>query len=143
MKARVIEIKRFAVHDGDGIRTTLFLKGCPLKCVWCHNPEGISAVPQLSYIKEKCIGCGECAEVCPTGAHSFGEGGHIFDRTKCNGCGKCEEACLGNALKLYGKDMSVDEVLPLLLEDKDCNSQTLGTRYNSQNTYPQKMYLPQ
>ena len=119
MKARVIEIKRFAVHDGDGIRTTLFLKGCPLKCVWCHNPEGISGAPQLSYIKEKCIGCGECAQVCPTGAHTVGEGGHAFDRTKCQGCGKCEEACLGNALKLYGKEMSVDEVLPLLLEDKE------------------------
>ena len=119
MKARILEIKRFAVHDGDGIRTTLFLKGCPLKCVWCHNPEGISPAPQLSYMTEKCIGCGECAEVCPVGAHSMAGGIHSFDREKCIGCGKCEEACLGNALKLYGKEMSVDEVLPLLLEDKE------------------------
>ena len=126
MKARILEIKRFAVHDGDGIRTTLFLKGCPLKCVWCHNPEGISASPQLSYIKEKCIGCGECAEVCPVGAHSMEGGIHSFEREKCIGCGKCEEACLGNALKLYGKEMSVDEVLPLLLEDKEIYKNSNG-----------------
>ena len=119
MKARVIEIKRFAVHDGDGIRTTLFLKGCPLKCVWCHNPEGIGAAPQLSYLGDKCIGCGECAAVCTAGAHEMTADGHIFHREKCVGCGKCEEACLGNALKLYGREMSVDEVLPLLLEDRE------------------------
>ena len=119
MKARILEIIRCAVHDGDGIRTTLFLKGCPLKCVWCHNPEGICKAPQLSYIAEKCIGCGECAELCPAGAHSMEGGIHSFDREKCIGCGKCEEACLGNALKLYGKEISVDEVLPMLLEDKE------------------------
>ena len=119
MKAKVIEIKRFAVHDGDGIRTTLFLKGCPLKCVWCHNPEGIGAEPQLSYVQKKCIGCGECVSVCPVGAHSMSSQGHIFDRAKCVGCGKCEEVCLGNALKLYGKEMSVDELMPVLLEDRE------------------------
>lgn len=119
MKARIIEIKRFAVHDGDGIRTTLFLKGCPLKCVWCHNPEGLCAAPQLSYIHEKCINCGECISACPTGAHRIFEGGHVFDRAKCIGCGKCEEVCLGTALKLYGKEMSVDELLPILLEDRE------------------------
>ena len=119
MKARIIEIKRFAVHDGDGIRTTLFLKGCPLKCVWCHNPEGICAAPQLSYMKEKCIGCGECLAVCAAGAHSVKDGLHVFEREKCVGCGKCEEVCLGGALKFYGREMSVDELLPLLLEDKE------------------------
>ena len=119
MKARIIEIKRFAVHDGDGIRTTLFLKGCSLKCVWCHNPEGIGFEPQLAYMSDKCIGCGVCVGICPAGVHSIKDGAHEFDRTKCVGCGKCESECLGNALKFYGKEMSVDEVLPLLVEDKE------------------------
>ena len=112
MKARTIDIKRFAVHDGDGIRTTLFLKGCSLKCLWCHNPEGISFEPQLAYYENKCVGCGECVSVCPSGAHGISENGHTFDRDKCMGCGKCEEVCLGDALKLYGKEVTVDEILP-------------------------------
>ena len=118
MNATVVDIKKFAIHDGDGIRTTLFLKGCPLKCVWCHNPESISFSPQLSYIEKKCIGCGECVSVCKVGAHGISTDGHTFDRTKCVSCGNCEEACLGEALKLYGRKMSVDELLPILLEDK-------------------------
>ncbi len=118
MNASVIDIKKFAIHDGDGIRTTLFLKGCPLKCVWCHNPESISFAPQLSYIEKKCIGCGECVTVCDAGAHIVNENGHFFDRTKCITCGKCEEVCLGEALKLYGRKMDVDELVPILLEDK-------------------------
>jgi len=119
MKARVIEIKRFAVHDGDGIRTTLFLKGCPLACVWCHNPEGIGSAPQLAYMEDKCIGCGSCVSGCPSGAHSVKDGLHIFEREKCIGCGKCEEECPVNALKFYGREMSVEELLPLLTEDRE------------------------
>ncbi len=119
MTGTIFEIKRFAVHDGDGIRTTVFLKGCSLKCVWCHNPEGISAKPQLSYHKDKCIGCGECVGVCPEGAHGMTDSGHVFDREKCISCGKCEEVCLGEALKLYGKKMTVEELMPTLLEDRD------------------------
>lgn len=119
MKTCICDIKRFAVHDGDGIRTTLFLKGCPLRCVWCHNPESISARPQLAFYENKCIGCGECAAVCPNNAHKMTENGHIFDHTLCIACGKCEEACLGSALTLYGKEVTVDEILPKLLEDKE------------------------
>lgn len=119
MKANIFEIKRFAVHDGDGIRTTVFLKGCPLKCVWCHNPEGINFKTQVAYYEKKCIGCGECVKVCPVEAHQMKDGVHIFDRDKCIACGKCETACLGGALKFWGKEMSVSELLPILLEDKD------------------------
>ena len=119
MKAIVSDIKRFAVHDGDGIRTTVFFKGCPLKCVWCHNPEGIGFKPQTAYYEHKCIGCGECAKACPAGAHTITENGHEFHREVCVGCGKCEEVCLGDALKFYGKEMTVEELLPLLLEDRD------------------------
>ena len=119
MKANVFEIKRFAVHDGDGIRTTVFLKGCPLRCVWCHNPEGISPSPELAYYAHKCVGCGECAQVCPVGAHSISDGVHSLDRALCTACGKCAEVCLGDALTLYGKEMTVDELMPRLLEDRE------------------------
>ncbi len=119
MNAKIIEIKRFAVHDGDGIRTTVFLKGCPLKCVWCHNPESIDFKPQMAFYKNKCIGCGECVSVCPAEAHKITQEGHTFERDLCVACGKCEKVCLGEALKFYGKEMTVDELLPILLEDKD------------------------
>lgn len=119
LKAKIFEIKRFAVHDGDGIRSTVFFKGCPLKCVWCHNPEGLSFLPQLAYYAHKCISCGECIAVCPTGAHTLENGTHIFHREKCVACGRCESVCLGNALTLYGRNRTVDELLPLLLEDKE------------------------
>ena len=119
MQGKIFEIKRFAVHDGDGIRTTVFLKGCPLKCVWCHNPEGIGFEKQLSYYEHKCVGCGACAEVCPEGVHTFENGIHKVDREKCKACGRCEAVCLSQALKLYGEEISVDELLPLLLEDRE------------------------
>ena len=96
MKGIIFEIKRFAVHDGDGIRTTVFFKGCPLRCVWCHNPEGLLRKPQEAFYKHKCIGCGECKKE-----------------------GFAPEDCLGEARILYGKAVTVDELLPMLLEDKD------------------------
>ena len=119
MKARIIEIKRFAVHDGDGIRTTVFFKGCPLKCVWCHNPEGIDFKPQLALYKNKCTLCGNCVKMCPVSAHIISETDHKLEREKCVACGKCEENCFYDALKLYGREMSVSELMPILLEDRD------------------------
>ncbi len=118
-KAKIVDIKRFAVHDGDGIRTTVFFKGCPLKCVWCHNPESISAKTQLAYYKHKCINCGACVDACPNKAHGIENEKHIFNKSLCKACGKCEEVCLGDALKIYGKEYTVDELLPILTEDKD------------------------
>lgn len=116
MQGLITDIKRFAVHDGDGIRTTVFLKGCSLKCVWCHNPEGISPKPQIAFYSHKCASCGRCAELC--GANSFENGKHIFDFDKCVLCGKCESACFNGAFKLYGKRVTVGEVLKIALEDK-------------------------
>jgi len=113
----ILEVKRYAVHDGDGIRTTLFLKGCPLMCRWCHNPEGIAEKAELAYFAHKCISCGECA-VCKHRAHIFTENGHIFLRENCTGCGECEKACLGDALKLYGKRISAQEAANLLCDDR-------------------------
>ncbi len=114
----VTDFKRFAVHDGDGIRTTVFLKGCPLKCVWCHNPESISAKPQLSFFRSKCTLCGECVKICPSGAHSIVDGVHTLDREKCVICGKCAEVCLAAALKPEGREMTVAEVIRVVAEDK-------------------------
>ena len=119
MKAKIFEIKRFAVHDGDGIRTTVFFKGCPLKCVWCHNPEGIDFAPQLALYKNKCTLCGNCVKMCPVSAHIISETDHKLEREKCVACGKCEENCFYDALKLYGREMSVSELMPILLEDRD------------------------
>ena len=117
-KAMLMDIKRFAVHDGPGLRTTLFLKGCSLKCIWCHNPEGICRETQMAYYAHKCIGCGECVKVCPTGAHTMDETGHHFDRTKCVFCGKCVGACLGEALTIFGRLVDVEEAYEILTEDK-------------------------
>ncbi|MCQ2754063.1 MAG: glycyl-radical enzyme activating protein [bacterium] len=119
MKGLISDIKRFAVHDGDGIRTTVFFKGCPLKCVWCHNPEGIDFKPQIAYYSNKCIGCGECVEICPNKAHKLENRVHTFNRDLCVGCGKCADVCLGNALTFYGKSVTVSELMPLLLEDRE------------------------
>lgn len=116
--ATIFEIKRFAVHDGDGIRTTVFFKGCPLKCKWCHNPEGLIKNKQLAFFKHKCTGCGECLNVCKNGAHDITNGVHTFLRDKCISCGNCVSACFSNALTLYGKTVTVSELLPDLLEDK-------------------------
>lgn len=120
MKGYLFDIKHFAVHDGPGIRTTVFFKGCPLKCIWCHNPESISRNRQLGYIEHKCVNCGRCAAVCPNGAHTMTENHiHSFDREKCTACGKCAEACYLNNLILYGKDRDVEVVLEEVLEDRD------------------------
>ncbi len=114
----LMDVKRFAVHDGPGVRTTLFLKGCSLRCIWCHNPEGISPRPQTAYYAHKCIGCGECARVCPAGAQRMDASGHRFEREKCVACGACEEACLGEAMKLFGRTVTVDEAESIALEDR-------------------------
>ncbi len=129
----ILQYKHFAVHDGDGIRTTLFLKGCPLACAWCHNPEGICPKPELAYLKHKCINCGECA-VCPNAAHSFQgshdtsdpEVSHIFRRELCSACGKCAELCLGGALTLYGQRVSAAEAARELLYDREFYEESGG-----------------
>ena len=117
-KAVVFDIEKFAVHDGPGIRTVVFLKGCPLRCLWCHTPESQSARAELLYSAEKCLGCGKCAALCPSGCHAVEGGLHRFDRSRCAGCGKCAEVCPPQALKIAGRRMTVDEVMREVLRDR-------------------------
>jgi len=112
----VFDIKHFAVHDGPGIRTTVFLKGCPLRCVWCHSPESQSPRPELLFHVDSCIGCGACIEACPTFAQATGP--KKIRRELCTGCGRCAEVCYAEALQLIGKKMTVDEVLREVERDR-------------------------
>lgn len=118
IKAKIFDIKHFAVHDGDGIRTTVFFKGCPLRCAWCHNPEGLRAQTELALLGEKCTGCAACAAACPGAVHSF-LGAHTLNSDACRGCGACVASCPSGALTLYGKEVTVEDILPELLEDRD------------------------
>ena len=94
MRGIVTDFKRFAVHDGDGIRTTVFLQGCPLSCIWCHNPECIPREINLLFYHEKCTSCGECVKACAQGVHEItAEGKHILHREKCIRCGACTNVC--------------------------------------------------
>ncbi len=117
--ATVFEIKRCAVHDGPGVRTTLFLKGCPLRCRWCHNPEGIAPGPQLAYYDHKCLACGECVSVCEANVHSIIDGRHVVNTASCTACGKCVDACLGRSLRLYGQNLTVEHARQIVLEDRE------------------------
>lgn len=113
----VFNIQRFSLHDGPGIRTTVFLKGCPLDCLWCHNPESKRMAPQLSWMQSRCVNCGICETVCDLGVHSRGEDGKTVDFEKCVSCGKCVSACPNAALEIMGKWMTPEEVLDVVERD--------------------------
>lgn len=111
----IFDIKHFAVHDGPGIRTTIFLKGCPLRCAWCHSPESQSLMPEIAYFPNLCIGCKACVEACPTGAQTMGH--EKILRELCTQSGMCAEVCYSGALTLYGLRTTVREILEKV--DKD------------------------
>jgi glycyl-radical enzyme activating protein len=122
---RIFDIQRFSVHDGPGIRTAVFLKGCPLRCVWCHNPEGMDAAPLVSFLPEKCLACGECVRACAHEAHRL-EGSHVaghpvvhlYNRDACETCGTCIRTCDTGALEFVGRPMSVEDVMKEVSQDK-------------------------
>lgn len=118
MEGIVAGIKRSAVHDGAGLRTTVFLKGCPLKCVWCHNPESISFRPEVGFYKQKCMGCGTCADMCNRRAIAMKNGLPVTDRELCAGCMDCTIYCPGDAREAYGKRWELNDLVEKLLEDR-------------------------
>jgi len=117
-KGIIFDIKKYAIHDGPGIRTTVFFKGCPLNCWWCHNPEGQNPKPELVYRKSRCIGCGECVEPCSQQAISLKTKLIALNRKNCILCGKCTQACPSEALSFAGKQTNVEEVMEEIEKDR-------------------------
>ena len=113
---RVSDIQRFSMHDGPGLRTVVFLKGCPLRCAWCHNPEMQSGRPEMRFVARRCIGCGACAAVCPNGAQQCAPE-RTFDRRRCGVCGACAAACPAGALEFIGRDRTIEDILAEILRD--------------------------
>lgn len=143
-KGMIFSVERCSLHDGPGIRTSVFFKGCTLSCIWCHNPEGLKKTAQLRYLAEKCTGCQNCAAVCPAGVHSFEESGlkkqnghedgnggemsgpegscgfcrvHKVEYSRCMACGRCVNACAAGALMLSGAEMSAVELFDTVKKD--------------------------
>ena len=122
MKGLVFNIQKFSLHDGPGLRTTVFFKGCPLRCRWCSNPESQAGETQISFDARKCLRCGSCRSVCPKSCISFGE----IERNSCVGCLACVESCPGKALKAEGERMDSDEVVRICRQDADFYAESGG-----------------
>jgi pyruvate formate lyase activating enzyme len=126
MRGTVFDVQRGALHDGPGVRTTVFLKGCPLRCAWCHNPESWLARPELSFEPSRCAHCLECAAACPSGAHRSGDGRHVLDRARCTAEGACAAACPSDALSLVGREWTVEGVLAVVERDRPFHERSSG-----------------
>ena len=117
MIGTIFNIQRFCLHDGPGCRTTVFMKGCPLRCKWCHNPEGLCQSLQIQLHSEKCIGCGKCTAICNN--HYIDDKKHVIDFGKCTSCSKCAEECPSGAISICGRQITVEELLKEILADRD------------------------
>lgn len=126
MKGAILHLQRLSTEDGPGIRTTVFFKGCPLHCAWCHNPESLALKPQVQWLENRCIDCETCVESCLDGCLSMADTGIFIDRAHCKGCGTCVEACPSGALELLGRRVNSAELLPELLKDRAYYGETGG-----------------
>ncbi len=122
----VFDIKKFSLHDGPGIRTTIFLKGCPLSCQWCHNPESRSLKPERFYWENRCVRCGVCVEVCEQGAVTMENNQVVTDPDKCQLCGDCVEACYSEARQIVGSEMTVEAVMAEIERDRPFYEESNG-----------------
>ncbi len=121
-----VDVNRFSLHDGPGIRTTVFLKGCPLHCTWCHNPEAILPRPQLSFNPDKCINCFRCVEACHAGVHSIVAGRHQVDFSRCELSEACVAACPEEALSIIGGARTVNDIMAVVLRDREYYARSGG-----------------
>lgn len=117
-KGLVFNIQRFSIEDGPGIRSTVFMKGCPLRCPWCQNPEGLKKKQEVMWFETRCIAALECVKVCPQDALRLEPSGMLIDRGKCDGCGKCAEACPAGAIELVGRYYLPEEVFAEVAKDR-------------------------
>ncbi len=122
----ILNIQKYSLHDGPGIRTTVFLKGCPLRCWWCHNPESQVKGPEIMSLPSRCLGCGTCQTVCPTDAISMVDGKAVIDRLKCTVCGECARVCGAEAKEIVGKEFTVEEVMAEVMKDRIFYDQSQG-----------------
>ena len=120
IQGRIFDIQKYSIHDGPGIRTSIFVKGCPLKCKWCHNPELMESRNQIIYSLNRCIGCGECVKMCPQHIISRDDDkGLNIDRGKCSLCELCVDNCYSKALRMSAEPMTIEEVMHVILQDKE------------------------
>ena len=125
-KALIFDLKRYAIHDGPGIRLTVHLKGCNLACAWCHNPEGVSPKPEKLYSKSRCIGCGTCVEACPEAALTLTADGIVTDTERCTLCGTCAEVCPPKAFEMSGQQVTAAELLEMIERERDFFAESGG-----------------
>lgn len=137
----IFHIKRYAIHDGPGIRTTVFFKGCPLHCWWCHNPEGQSFSRELMVWPDRCIKCQTCISACPNSAISLSGSSIVTERDKCKACGVCTAKCPANAREIVGKTMSADEVMKEVEKDREFYGESGGLTASGGEPLAQSVFL--